>query len=457
MVPRRPTINQTARQHPWINQAACALTVDGLEAGRYSYDWQLQRVSRTAGGSTVEYVLDDKLVLQELDGAHSATRRYHFGALSPLGVSDSAGGRWLLNDGLGSVSDEVTPSGGLHRQRQYNAWGEYRNSTAPAVNEPKLGYEGHQYDPETSLTYARARYLDNRYGVLLSRDAVEGSLSDAPSLHRYTWARVNPMRYLDFEGKCFFEDNAIGCFVDAYHDIKQDLGLEQRMEPGVDYQIAGVTAPVERWTRTQFDHPERAVVQAARNESAVVSSVPRSQLRQLAGWQQYQTGASYELYNRSNEGALTRANTEAFESIGGHDVGMAVTGEGHQLQVLSDEQRLRASGRGFAKLAETAIVLSPFAAAGVRTLGTKVLEAAGDRIGTRAIFVEGFEEGVQQYARDLKGNLLTTSEARLAAEDALGEELIRIRSKPPATAVGYPVHGPRGLTTSERDRWPAIS
>ncbi|MBL8953679.1 MAG: hypothetical protein JNK82_23090, partial [Myxococcaceae bacterium] len=174
--------------------------IDGVEVGRYSYDWQLQRVSRTAGGSTVEYVLDDKLVLQELDGSHASTRRYHFGALSPLGVSDSAGPRWLLNDGLGSVSDEVTPSGGLFKQRQYNAWGEYRNSTAPALNEPKLGYEGHQYDNETSLTYARARYLDNRYGVLLSRDAVEGALNDAPSLHRYAWARGGPVRFTDFSG-----------------------------------------------------------------------------------------------------------------------------------------------------------------------------------------------------------------------------------------------------------------
>jgi len=189
------------REYKWDSRnTLTAAFVDGLEAGRYSYDWQLQRVSRAAGGSTVEYVLDDKLVLQELDGTHSATRRYHFGALSPLGVSDSAGPRWLLNDGLGSVSDEVTPSGGLLKQRQYNAWGEYRNSTAPGLSEPKLGYEGHQYDSETGLTYARARYLDNRYGILLSRDVVEGSLNDAPSLHRYNWTRVNPLRFTDPDG-----------------------------------------------------------------------------------------------------------------------------------------------------------------------------------------------------------------------------------------------------------------
>ena len=191
----------SSREYRWdIRNTLTAALIDGVEAGRYSYDWQLQRVSRTAGGSTTEYVLDDKLVLQELDGSHFATRRYHFGAMSPLAVVDSAGPRFLLNDGLGSVSDEVTPSGGLFKQRQYNAWGEYRNSTAPALNEPKIGFEGHQYDPETSLTYARARYLDNRYGVLLSRDVVEGAINDAPSLHRYNWVKVNPLRFLDFSG-----------------------------------------------------------------------------------------------------------------------------------------------------------------------------------------------------------------------------------------------------------------
>jgi RHS repeat-associated protein len=84
--------------------------------------------------------------------------------------------------------------------RKYDAWGQYRNDTAPAASEPKLGFTGHQYDPETGLVYARARYYDPDLGRFISRDSYEGSLSDAPSLHRYTYAHDNPLTYVDDDG-----------------------------------------------------------------------------------------------------------------------------------------------------------------------------------------------------------------------------------------------------------------
>ena len=37
-------------------------------------------------------------------------------------------------------------------------------------------------------------------GIFLSRDSVEGTLNDAPSLHRFAYAHTNPLRYIDFDG-----------------------------------------------------------------------------------------------------------------------------------------------------------------------------------------------------------------------------------------------------------------
>jgi RHS repeat-associated protein len=65
---------------------------------------------------------------------------------------------------------------------------------------PPLGFTGHQYDPETGLVYARARYYDPDLGRFISRDSYEGSLSDAPSLHRYTYGQNNPLTYVDEDG-----------------------------------------------------------------------------------------------------------------------------------------------------------------------------------------------------------------------------------------------------------------
>jgi RHS repeat-associated protein len=160
-------------------------------------------VKRKTAQENVEYVLDDRFVLQEASGSdstHPSYRRYYYGK-EPLAVLDSGQSvRFLSVDALGSVSDFTTTSGTLYQSRQYDAWGQYRNGTAPAANQPKLGYTGHQFDPETGLVYARARYYDAETGVFLSRDTYEGDLSDAPSLHRYLYVRGNPLRYADPDG-----------------------------------------------------------------------------------------------------------------------------------------------------------------------------------------------------------------------------------------------------------------
>ena len=63
------------------------------EVGRYDYDRNLQRIKRAASSLQVEYVLDDKFVLLEGDGAtlgHPSTRRYHYAA-QPLAETEISG------------------------------------------------------------------------------------------------------------------------------------------------------------------------------------------------------------------------------------------------------------------------------------------------------------------------------------------------------------------------------
>ncbi len=180
---------------------------DGLELGRYDYDRNFQRVKRTAGGTKVEYILDDSFVLAEADGSqagHPETRRYHY-STQPLEVVDGLNtstpqARLLGNDAQGSVSDFIDFTGNVTAIRQYDPWGNFRSGTAPAIGEAALAYTGHQFDAETGLIYARARYYDSEYGIFLSRDTVEGNGADAPSLHRYLYTRGNPLRYTDPSG-----------------------------------------------------------------------------------------------------------------------------------------------------------------------------------------------------------------------------------------------------------------
>jgi RHS repeat-associated protein len=179
-----------------------AVYENGVEQGRYDYDRNLIRVRRTTASENVEYVLDDKHVLNELDGSQAgkpSIRRYHYGT-KVLAVTESAGTSYILNDGIGSASDFWSSTGTLAKSRQYDAWGGFRNGTAPAAGEAKVAYTGHQYDPETGWVYAKARYYDSGLGVFLSRDSYEGEIEEAPSLHRFMYARDNPLSYWDPEG-----------------------------------------------------------------------------------------------------------------------------------------------------------------------------------------------------------------------------------------------------------------
>jgi len=198
-------VGTLSRELRWDIRDTLTVVFDNtVEVGRYDYDRNLQRVKRLSGLQQVEYGLDDKFVLVESDGtqtSHPSTRRYHYGQ-APLAVTEIGGSRistFVGVDAQGSLSDQSTLAGTIATARQYDAWGHYRSS-APALGEPKLGYTGHQFDPETGLIYARARYYDADIGRFLSRDTVEGTLSNAPSLHRYMYVRVNPLRYTDPDG-----------------------------------------------------------------------------------------------------------------------------------------------------------------------------------------------------------------------------------------------------------------
>jgi RHS repeat-associated protein len=195
------------RQLRWSYRDTLSAVLQGadagqlVEVGRYDYDADLQRVKRTTSQEQVEYVLDERHVLQEATGAagHPAYRRYHFGT-GPLLVEDGTNRHFINTDALGSTTDLTGAGASVASMRKYDAWGQYRNDTAPLPGEPKLGFTGHQYDPETGLVYARARYYDADLGRFLSRDSLEGEIGDAPSLHRYMYVRSNPLRYTDPDG-----------------------------------------------------------------------------------------------------------------------------------------------------------------------------------------------------------------------------------------------------------------
>lgn len=173
------------------------------------YDGDGNRVSETVAGVTTNYLVDTNSpsgfaqVLEELQSG-SVVRAYSYGlqlvsqrqvvagvpSTSFYGF-DGTGSVRYLTDSLGSVTDTY----------DYDAFGNLINSTDSTPN--NYLYQGQQFDPALHVYYNRARYLDTTSGRFLTIDPYLGNLSDALSLHRYLYARLDPVDRNDPTGQQF--------------------------------------------------------------------------------------------------------------------------------------------------------------------------------------------------------------------------------------------------------------
>jgi RHS repeat-associated protein len=91
------------------------------------------------------------------------------------------------------------------------------NTINPNLVTPTIqGYTGHEYDAQSDLTYAHARYINNTKRIFLSQDpmAINGFSSDRFLLdpqaqNSYSYGKNNPVNNVDPDGK----------FVDAIFDL----------------------------------------------------------------------------------------------------------------------------------------------------------------------------------------------------------------------------------------------
>ena len=118
---------------------------------------------------------------------------------------------YYLYDGLGSVSQLITPAGNQRAKYDYEPFGlPLTGGKLPGENKNVLynpsGYTGEQHDHETDFIYLRARYYDPGVGRFLSKDTYPGQLTDPLSQHLYVYCGNNPVIYVDPLGYCKIAD-----------------------------------------------------------------------------------------------------------------------------------------------------------------------------------------------------------------------------------------------------------
>ncbi len=174
----------------------------------YVYDGDGNRVAKTAGGVTTNYLVDTNnhtgyaQVVEELQ-AGAVTKQFTYGhdlisqRCAPLTATCSLS--FYGYDGHGSVRFLTSASAAITDTYTYDAFGNLISRTGTTSND--YLYSGEQLDASLGFYYLRARYMNPSSGRFWSMDSYEGaSYSPITTLHKYLYANLDPANVIDPSG-----------------------------------------------------------------------------------------------------------------------------------------------------------------------------------------------------------------------------------------------------------------
>ena len=175
----------------------------------YTYNVDGVRVSKTIGGTTTLFLVDDQnltghaQVVEELSVSGGSTNlvKVFTHGLDLIAQRQVSGN--VLNfygyDGNGNTRYLSGTNAAVSDTYVYDAFGTLLTSTGSTSN--NYLYNGEQYDPTLALYYLRARYLNTGTGRFWTRDRFRGRTENPGSLHRYVYCADNPVNCSDPSGK----------------------------------------------------------------------------------------------------------------------------------------------------------------------------------------------------------------------------------------------------------------
>ena len=143
-------------------------------------------------------------------------------------------------DAVGSVRAVTDANGNVIERHDYLPFGE-ECTTGPCASNPGAGggqprkFTAKERDSETGLDYFGARYYGSKIGRFTTGDpamTIQANLVDPQRWNRYAYARNNPLRYTDPDGKIIFD----------WAQFKDNLSLIGASGVGLDIKALAVLA-----------------------------------------------------------------------------------------------------------------------------------------------------------------------------------------------------------------------
>lgn len=184
----------------------------------FTYNWQNQAQSIVVGGSTtINSSYDEsgnRFLYQtptntEIQAADNYLLRNGTPEIAisvgniPIGTVSGTTTYAAIADHLGTPVKQVNSSGAAVESVSYDPFGKVLTQTG-TVN-TKNGFTQHEEDIDTGLVYANARYYSPAIGRFLSQDPafwqIQRGIEDPQLMNSYSYARNNPLTYLDPNGE----------------------------------------------------------------------------------------------------------------------------------------------------------------------------------------------------------------------------------------------------------------
>ena len=162
----------------------------------FTYDYRGERARKATSGSSTLYL---GRLYECTDGTCT---KHIFAGGKRIASQTPTATNFYHADHLGGLNVVTNSAGATRQKANYYPFGETRIESGTA-NIP-YKFTGQEEDKETGLYYYGARYYDPVLARFISADSIVQSPGDPQSLNRYTYARNNPLYYVDPSGH-FFE------------------------------------------------------------------------------------------------------------------------------------------------------------------------------------------------------------------------------------------------------------
>jgi len=126
-----------------------------------------------------------------------ATTKHLFAGALRIAALSQEGIAYLHSDHLGSAHVTTDAHGVVASLTEYAPFGTLASGALP---ESSVGFTGQRFDESTALYFYHARYYDPSLGRFIQPDILVQAPGDPQTLNRYSYARNNPVRFVDPSG-----------------------------------------------------------------------------------------------------------------------------------------------------------------------------------------------------------------------------------------------------------------